>query len=255
MTWDPEQYLRFSDQRALPFRHLVAAVGHLDPAVVVDLGCGPGGLTATLLEGWPSATIHGVDTSEEMIDRARRRKVVGRLEFEIGDARSWNAALPVDLILANACFHWIDDHRRLFDHLLPQLATDGVLAFQVSANHTEPSHTILGELCSSPRWRDRLEGLPHTGAREPQWYLDELGGRGLAVEVWQTTYFHQLVGEDPVLEWVRGTTLRPVLERLLDNEHEEFLAGYGALLREAYPMRDGRTVFPFKRLFVVATKR
>jgi trans-aconitate 2-methyltransferase len=254
MTWDPEQYLRFSDQRALPFRHLVAAVGHLEPTVVVDLGCGPGGLTATLLERWPSATILGVDTSEEMIGQARRRQVEGRLTFEIGDARSWSAALPVDLILGNACFHWIDDHRRLFDHLLPQLATDGVLAFQVPANHTEPSHTILGELCSSPRWRDRLEGLPHTGAREPQWYLDELGGRGLTVEVWQTTYFHQLEGEEPVLEWVRGTTLRPVLERLPENEHEEFLDSYCVLLSEAYPTRKGKTVFPFKRTFVVVTK-
>jgi trans-aconitate 2-methyltransferase len=255
MTWDPEQYLRFSEQRALPFRNLVAAVGHLDPAVVVDLGCGPGGLTATLLERWPSATILGVDTSEEMIDRARRRQVVGRLEFEIGNARSWSAPQPADLILANACFHWIDDHRELFDHLLLQLASDGVLAFQVPANHTEPSHIILAELCSNPRWRDRLNGLPRTGVREPQWYLDEFGDRGLAVAVWQTTYYHVLEGEDPVIEWVCSTTLMPVLERLPENEGEELLDEYAALLREAYPMREGKTVFPFKRIFVVATKR
>ncbi len=253
MRWDPERYLRYSDERALPFRHLVAAVGHLQPGVVVDLGCGPGGLTATLLERWPSAMIFGVDTSQEMIDQARRRQIVGRLSFEIGDARTWRATQAVDLVLANACFHWINDHRELFNHLVPQLADGGVLAFQVPANHTEPSHTILAELCSSPRWRGRLDGLPRTGARKPQWYLGELGGRGLRVDTWQTTYFHHLEGEDPVLEWVRGTTLRPVLERLPDDEHEELLGQYGALLRRAYPTRDGRTVFPFKRTFVAAT--
>ena len=136
MNWDTDQYLRFASERALPYHHLVAAVDHLEPEKVVDLGCGPGGLTATLLERWPEARITGVDTSEEMISRAQRRTVTGRLDFVVGDARSWRASAPVDLILANASFHWIDDHRALFDHLLPQLADDGVLAFQVPANHT-----------------------------------------------------------------------------------------------------------------------
>jgi trans-aconitate 2-methyltransferase len=255
VNWSPDQYLRFAPERALPFRHLVAAVDDLEPSTVVDLGCGPGGLLATLLKRWPTARITGIDASEAMIERARRKTVAGSLDFETGDAVTWQASEPVDLMLANACFHWIDDHHRLFDHLLPQLAENGTLAFQVPANHTEPSHTILGELCSSFRWRDRLEGFPRTGIHEPQWYLDELGSRGLEVNAWQTTYFHILEGEDPVLEWVRGTTLRPVLERLQDGEQGPFLEEYGALLRKAYPTRDGKTVFSFKRTFVVAMKR
>ena len=254
MPWDPDQYLRYTSERALPFHHLVAAVDHLEPETVVDLGCGPGGLTATLLERWPGAHIVGVDASEEMIAHAHRRTVTGRLHFEVGDVRTWEASEPVDLVVANACFHWIGDHRKLFNHLLPQLSGNGVLAFQVPANHTEPSHTILGELCSSPRWCGLLDGLPRTGVREPQWHLDELGGRGLDVNAWQTTYFHMLEGDNAVLEWVRGTTLRPVLERLPEKEHEKFLDEYSALLREAYPPRDGRAVFPFKRIFVVAKK-
>lgn len=254
MLWDPDQYLRFASERALPFRHLVATVDHLEPRMVVDLGCGPGGLTATLLERWPAAWIIGVDTSEEMVAHAQRRAVSERLDFEVGDARAWRSPAPVDLMLANASFHWIDNDRALFDHLLPQLTAGGVLAFQVPANHTESSHTILGKLCSSTRWREWLEGLSHTGVRVPQWYLDEFGGRGLDVTAWQTTFFHVLEGEDPVLEWVRGTTLRPVLERLPEDEHGEFLDEYGALLRQAYPARNGKTVFPFKRTFVVAKK-
>jgi trans-aconitate 2-methyltransferase len=252
MPWDPDQYLRFASERALPFRHLVTAVDHLDPRIVVDLGCGPGGLTATLLARWPAAEIVGVDASEEMIVHAQRRAVSGRLDFEIGSVLTWAAPEPVDVMLANACFHWIDDHPMLFDHLVPQLADNGVLAFQVPANHTEPSHTILGELCSSPRWSESLDGLPTTGVREPEWYLEELSGRALEVTSWQTTFFHILEGDDSVLEWVRGTTLRPVIEQLPNDEHDEFLSEYGALLREAYPARDGKTFFSFKRTFVVA---
>jgi len=251
MPWDPDQYLRFERERSLPFRHLVAAVDHLRPSTVIDLGCGPGGLTAGLLQLWPEARVTGVDASEEMIERARGLAVTGRLDFELGNAFTWRSSEPVDLMLSNACFHWIEDHRRLFDHLLPQLAEAGTLAFQVPANHAEPSHTILSELCSSPRWRDRLDGLPRTDVREPRWYLDEFSGRGLEATAWQTTYFHVLEGQDPVLEWVRGTSLRPVLERLPEEEHNEFLDVYGARLREAYPARDGTTVFPFRRTFVV----
>jgi trans-aconitate 2-methyltransferase len=252
MVWDPDQYLRFESERALPFHHLVAALTSLYPLRVVDLGCGSGGLTSTLLARWPAATILGIDSSEEMVSRARRQAVGGRIDFLVGDILTWRATEPVDLILANACFHWIEDHRALFDHLLPQLNEDGVLAFQVPANHSEPSHTLLGELCSSSRWRDRLDGLPASGVREPSWYLDELGSRSLEVTAWQTTYFHVLEGEDAVLEWVRGTTLRPVLERLPQHEHVAFLHEYREILRDAYQSHNGRTVFPFKRTFVVA---
>jgi trans-aconitate 2-methyltransferase len=252
MIWDANQYLRFAAERALPFHHLVASVAHLEPRSVVDLGCGPGGLTASLLERWPAARIIGIDNSEEMIAHARRREVPGRLEFEIADIRTWTAPNPVDLMLANASFHWIDDHGSLFDHLLPQISPGGTLACQVPANYGEPSHTLLRELCSSPRWRDRLAGQSRTGVRDLQWYVDELGVRGLHVNAWQTTYFHILEGADPVLEWLRGTTLRPILERLADDEHGEFLAEYGAVLGQAYPKRDGKTVFPFRRTFVVA---
>ncbi len=253
MTWDPDQYLCFSEERGLPFRHLLAAVNHLEPASIVDLGCGPGGLTATLLERWPRAHIAGIDASDEMIAHAQRRAVPGRLEFERGDVRSWRARQPVDLLLSNACLHWIADHHELFDHLLPQLAGGGTLAFQVPANHDAPSHTMLRDLCSSERWRDQLDGHPRTGVRDASWYLEELRGRGLAVTAWQTTYHHVLEGDDPVLEWVKGTTLRPVLERLSKDDQVDFLADYGWRLNGAYPSADGQTHFPFSRSFVVAS--
>jgi trans-aconitate 2-methyltransferase len=255
MTWDPEQYLLFSEERGLPFRHLLAAVQHLEPASIVDLGCGSGALTTSLIERWPSARITGIDGSTEMIAHARRRAVAERLIFEKGDVRTWTAPRQVDLLVSNACFHWIHDHRALFDHLVPQLAAGGSLAFQVPANHDSPSHTLLRDLCSSERWRDRLDGHPRTGVRDPQWYRNELGGRGLIVTAWQTTYHHALGGDDPVLEWVKGTTLRPVFDLLDAKDHLEFTSAYGALLREAYPESDGITLFPFNRLFVVTIRQ
>jgi trans-aconitate 2-methyltransferase len=253
MSWDPDQYNRYSQERALPFHHLVCAVDQLEPTTVVDLGCGTGELTATLAGRWPEASIVGVDSSPEMIARAEGNEIPGRLVFECCDAATWKAPRPIDLVLSNACFHWIADHRALFDHLLPQLAPGGTLAFQVPANHGAPSHSILRDLCSSTRWRDRLDGHPRTGVRELQWYLEDLGGRGFAVSAWQTTYHHILHGDNPVLDWVRGTTLRPILARLSDPEQNEFQTEFGALLREAYPETGGSTLFPFTRLFVVAS--
>ena len=255
MAWDPQQYLLFSEERGLPFRHLLAAVQHLEPSSIVDLGCGSGALTTSLIERWPAARITGIDASTEMIAHAKRREIPGRLLFEIGNATTWQAHQPVDLLLSNACFHWIEDHEALFDHLVPQLAAGGTLAFQVPTNHDAPSHTLLRDLCSNDRWRDRLDGHPRTGVRNPEWYMKDLTDRGLAVALWQTTYHHVLEGDDPVLEWVKGTTLRPVFERLDEKEHLEFTSAYGDLLRKAYPERDGITLFPFKRLFIVTIRQ
>jgi len=251
-TWDPDQYLTFADERSLPFHHLVAAVAHVNPRRVLDIGCGPGTLTAALIARWPRASIHGIDSSEAMIELARRRELPGRLSFEHADVRTWATEEPVDLMLSNACFQWIDDHRRLFDHLVPGLTDGGVLAFQVPANHDQPSHTVLDELCAAEPWRTSLADIRRTTVEPPEWYLDELDRRGFDAVAWQTTYLHRLQGDDPVLEWVKGTTLRPVLERLDGEAADVFLAAYGSRLRIAYPARDGWTVFPFTRTFVVA---
>jgi len=207
-----------------------------------------------LLERWPEARILGIDASSEMIRLARRRAVPDRLRFELADVRQWRPDQPFDLVLSNACLHWIENHNRLLDLLLTLMSPTSTLAFQVPANHDQPSHTAVEELCASDRWLSLLGDVIRWHVQEPSWYLEELEARGLVTTAWQTTYLHRLTGADPVLEWVKGTTLRPALERLDDRQADEFLSELARPLREAYSEREGVTLFPFKRTFVVAAR-
>ena len=254
MRWDPQQYLRYADERSRPFHELVARIGATDPRAVVDLGCGTGELTASLASWWPAADILGIDSSEHMI-AAAASYAGDRVRFTRGDVGTWRPDGSVDVVVANAVFQWVPRHVELLPSIAAWLAPQGWFAFQVPDNFGEPSHTLLRELRLSDRWRDRLgEGADRTaGVERPERYLEALVDAGLSADVWQTTYLHVLPGDDAVLEWVKGTALRPVLSLLEDDaERSEFLDAYGAALRRAYPSRDAGTVFPFRRTFAVA---
>jgi trans-aconitate 2-methyltransferase len=254
LRWDPAQYARFSDERSRPFFDLTGQIGASQPGLVVDLGCGSGELTATLARRWPDATVRGLDASAEMIERAAGC-AGGRLSFAWADAADFDAS-GVDVLISNALLQWVPGHQALLLQWADQLATGGWLAFQVPANFGSPSHRLMRELAGSARWQDRLDGvLRHADAvAEPAEYLELLTGAGLQVDAWQTSYLQVLSGPDPVLEWVRGTGLRPVLQALSRDEAAEFSSEYAALLRQAYPARPFGTVFPFLRTFVVAHK-
>jgi trans-aconitate 2-methyltransferase len=251
MRWDPEQYLRFADERGRPFRDLVTRVGATEPRVVADLGCGPGNLTVELARRWPSATVVGVDDSPEMIERARAG-AGGEAEFVLADARTWEPSEPVDVLVSNATLQWIPDHLPLLDRLVGYLAPDGWLAFQVPGNFGEPSHTELAAVAEDPRWGHRLAERARPRVEEPVVYLERLAGLGLRVDAWETTYLQVLQGEDAVLEWMRGTGLRPVLSALEPADRELFEGEYAERLRKAYPRQDYGTVLPYRRIFVVA---
>ncbi|MDQ6873669.1 MAG: trans-aconitate 2-methyltransferase [Actinomycetota bacterium] len=254
--WDPATYQQYGNERGRPFDELLSRVGADRPAVVVDLGCGPGGRTASLLERWPAARVVGVDSSAEMIDAARGHALPGRLEFVEADLREWQPGGPVDVLLSNATLQWVPEHLNLLPGLVEMLAPDGWLAFQVPANFAMPSHSLLSDLRNSPRWRAKVgDGAARTAAvHEPATYLATLAALGLSVDAWETTYLHVLPGDDAVLEWTKGTALRPVFAALNDAEREAFLAEYGAALRAAYPRERFGTLFPFRRIFVVAQR-
>jgi trans-aconitate 2-methyltransferase len=255
--WDPPVYLRFAGERARPFADLLARVRSDAPRTVVDLGCGTGALTASLAERWPAARVTGVDSSPEMLAAAAGHAVPGRVGFVAGDVRDWEPAGPVDLVVSNAVLHWIPGHERLLARWASFLAPGGELAIQVPGNFRAPTHTALAALCRSPRWAPTVAARApaEDAVLEPAGYLDVLTGAGLTADVWETTYLHLLTGVDPVLDWVRGTVLRPVLAGLDEPERAEFTAAYAAALRSAYPPRaDGSTVLPFRRIFAVGSR-
>jgi trans-aconitate 2-methyltransferase len=249
-SWDPGQYLRYADDRARPFADLVARIATTRPATIVDLGCGPGTLTATLAERWPGATVVGVDSSADMIEAAAAR-ASERVTFERADIHSWRPAGPVDVVVANAVLQWIPDGVDLLARFAAWLAPGGALAVQVPGNGAAPSHRAAATLCAAPRWRDRLAGVLAETATDPRDYLDALVGAGLRPDVWETTYLHVLTGDDPVLHWLEGTTLRPVIALLDDEELAAFRSELAARLRAAYPAAAYGVVFPFRRVFAV----
>lgn len=252
--WDPDRYLTYADERGRPFADLLARVHAVAPTYVVDLGCGPGNLTAGLNRRWPGAEVRGVDASAAMIDRAYELSGE-RLTFEQADLRDWAPARPVDVLVSNATLQWVDGHRELLPSLVDALAPDGWLAFQVPGNFEQPSHALLHGLAADPRFAAATARVEPPSSHDPDVYLDDLLRLGgLDVDAWETTYLHVLTGQDPVFTWISGTGARPVLQALDETSRAEFVAEYTAMLREAYPPTDVGTVLPFRRVFVVAHK-
>ncbi|MBW8481635.1 trans-aconitate 2-methyltransferase [Actinomadura parmotrematis] len=251
-VWDPAQYGAYAAERGRPFAELLGRVRVPAARRIADLGCGSGELTATLAERWPDAGIDALDASPEMIDAARAH-ATPRLRFAVGDVTAWEPGGRYDVIVCNAVLQWVPGHLDLLPRWLAALNPGGRLAFQVPGNFAAPSHALLRELCAAPRWRAALDGAVRSDpVLDAPGYLDALARDGWAVDAWETTYTQVLQGDDPVLEWVKGTALRPVLTALGPADAAEFLTAYAALLREAYPAAPYGTVFPFRRVFVVA---
>jgi trans-aconitate 2-methyltransferase len=253
VTWSPSTYLQFADERGRPFVDLLARVGAENPEVVVDLGCGPGQLTATLAQRWPEARVQGLDSSPEMVARAQDH-AGGRLSFAVADLRSWQPEEPVDVLVSNATLQWVPGHRELLPQLVAAVRPGGWLAFQVPGNFGEPSHRLLHELAAEPRFAAATRGVLRPAAAEPTDYLADLSALGCTVDVWETTYLHVLTGPDPVFRWISGTGARPVLQALDQGRRTEFEAEYRARLAAAYPAGAYGTVLPFRRIFAVARR-
>jgi trans-aconitate 2-methyltransferase len=257
-VWDPAQYLRFGDERSRPFFELTARIAAEAPSAVVDLGCGPGTLTAALARRWPDAEVRGIDNSAEMIEAARALPDAAghRLSFALGDVRDFAPDRDVDVIVSNAVLQWVPDHLAVVSRWAGFLRPGGWLAFQVPANFDQPSHRAIQDLAASDRWRRLLAGTRlNRQSADPAEYVDLLSRAGLEVDAWETTYVHVLHGDDPVVEWYKGSGLRPVIAALPPDLAGEFLAEFRARMAEAYPAAPYGTQFPFRRVFVVAARR
>ncbi len=255
MTWSPQQYLKFEAERNRPVFDLLNA---LPPATVrqaVDIGCGPGNSTELLAARFPEATVQGFDSSPEMVAQARAR--LPRLQFEVADVSRWDARGPFDVMLSNAVLQWVPDHEHLLPRLVAKLAPGGSLAIQMPDNLEEPVHRLMREVAADPRWAaKRGQGTDRRDRiRAVDWYYRLLRGTGARADIWRTTYFHALDGIDALVEWFKGTGLRPFLQPLDAAEQAAYLDRYRAALAGAYAAQpDGTVLLAFPRLFLIATR-
>ncbi len=256
MTWSAARYVTFEGERTRPVRDLLAAVPPTQARSVVDVGCGPGNSTEVLIGRFPDAAVSAFDSSLDMIETARRR--LPHVRFETLDLAEWAAVGPFDVILANAVLQWVPDHGALLPALTAKLAHGGSLAIQMPDNLDEPAHVLMRQVAAEPPWREKLAAaagrrIAMAGA---DWYYRVLRRSCARVDVWRTTYHHALQGgADAIVEWFKGSGLRPFLDPLDEGEREAYLRRYTIALANAYPMLDDGTVLlPFPRLFLVATR-
>jgi len=255
MSWSAGQYRKFEDERTRPVRDLIAAIPTTEASRAIDLGCGPGNSTEVLMARYPGASITGIDSAEDMVRAARER--LPSVSFERADVAAWRTPGPWDVILANAVLHWVPDHAELLPRLVEALSSGGSLAVQMPDNLAEPSHVLMRQVAGDGPWATKLAGAQGERSQvEPAaWYYHLLRPRCARVDVWRTTYHHPLAGIDAVVEWFKGSGLRPYLAPLDEEEQAEYLLRYRAALAGAYPTQpDGSVLLPFPRLFFVATR-
>ncbi len=254
LHWDAELYLRFEAERALPAHDLIAKIEGA-PRRVFDLGCGPATSTQLLVEHFPNATVVGVDSSAGMLAKARRR--LPQVEFHLADIADWRPDEPADLIFADSALQWLEAHEILFPRLMERLAPGGVLAVQMPDNRQEPSHALMRLIAADGPWSDRLVPVAKTRAviATHTDYYRWLRPASQSLEIWQTTYVHPVHGVEAIVDWFRGSALRPFLAPLRPHEREDFLARYARELAENYEVEpDGRVLFLYPRLFLIARK-
>jgi len=256
MTWSASQYVQFEDERTRPVRDLVGAIPTRDARRVIDIGCGPGNSTEVLAARYPDAQVTGVDSDADMVAAARKR--LAQIDFQLADVTAWNDPGPYDVILANAVFQWVPDHATLLPSLVGKLAPGGSLAVQMPDNLNEPPHLLMRETAMNGPWSAKLAAAAE--ARTPlapeRWYYELLKPLCSRVDIWRTIYQHPLQGGPAaVVEWFKGSGLRPFLAPLDDAGRAEYLRQYEAALAKVFPpLPDGTVLLPFPRVFLVATR-
>ncbi len=252
-SWDPKLYLQHQDHRTRPSVELLGRVCLEAPSRIYDLGCGPGNSTRILRQRWPDAHITGIDSDDKMLREAKSSDV--NADWRCVDVDAWAPDNPADLIFSNATLHWLGNHKRLFLKLMSYVRPAGVLAVQMPRNFTSPSHTIIQQVVETGPWADVLRDVrDFNPVARPEDYYEFLSHHTAMLDIWETEYVHVLKGENPVYGWISGTALTPYLSRLEGKDQQTFIEQCKDKLSNAYCKRpDGTTLFPFRRLFIVAT--
>ncbi|MCS3739124.1 MULTISPECIES: trans-aconitate 2-methyltransferase [unclassified Rhizobium] len=255
MAWSASQYVKFEDERTRPARDLLAQVPLERVRHAIDLGCGPGNSTELIVERFGAEGVSGLDSDLNMLEAARKR--MPGTAFVEADLATWHPSEPADLLFANAVFQWLPNHLDIFDRLMDGLAPGGVLAVQMPDNLTEPTHLLMEETAHSGPWKAAFEAK--SVRRKPlppaSTYYSRLIATAARVDIWHTAYNHPMADAAAIVEWVKGTGLRPYLDHAGEDHRDEFLADYLGRVEKAYPkMSDGRVLLRFPRIFMVAVK-
>ncbi|EDL58993.1 trans-aconitate 2-methyltransferase [Gimesia maris] len=252
-VWDADQYLKYQRERTQPAIDLAARVRLEAPRRIVDVGCGPGNSTAVLSRRWPQAELSGLDSSAEMLETARESQPAVHW-FQV-DISSWEPETKYDLIFSNAVLQWVPDHEAIFPRLMSFLVPGGALAVQLPMHYDSPLHYLVKEVSERPEWSEQTaEARQALGSESRLFYYDLLAPQSSELELWETEYIHIMENVEAILEWFRGTGLRPYLQALPDDRDRarfetELLERY----RAAYPLQaNGKVLFPFRRLFIVS---
>lgn len=258
MGWSTEhyakQYVAFEDHRTRPVRDLLSAIPLAAARTAIDIGCGPGNSTEALAARFPSAKISGIDSSGDMISAARKR--LPNLNFEVIGVEHWKSLESYDVILANASLQWVSNHKVLYPALMQKLNKGGVLAVQTPDNFNEPAHKLIRSVAENGAWAGEISSIERAPREPAEWYYDLLRPYSENLDIWRTIYYHPLPGGAPdIVEWFKGSALRPYLEPLSEDARSEFLLQYTREIEKAYPkLSNGTVLLPFPRLFIVATR-
>ncbi len=257
MAWDAQQYLTFSDHRLQPAIDLLSrikGIANFTPNIIYDLGCGPGNITNHMQQLWPKASITGVDSSAEMLAKAKTD--FPHMQWLTADIDQWKPTDQPNLIFSNAALHWLDHHDQLFPKLMSYLPKNGVLALQIPNNFARPTHMLVAEAAKNSECYDKLALMfKPSPTQSPSYYYEALSPYCQHIDIWQTDYLQVLSGKNPVADWTKGSWLRPFLAALSEPDKSHFERNYRDLIKKAYPtLSDGKTLLPFKRLFILAVK-
>lgn len=252
--WNSVQYLKFKAQRTQPASDLAARID-INPLEIIDIGCGPGNSTRVVKDRFPNARAIGADSSENMLETARRDNPDCEfIQLDAGGDLSEFSG-KFDLVFSNACIQWIPNHSALLPNLFSMLKSGGELAVQVPVNFDEPIHQIIGRVSASGKWREKFTNprIFHTLTEGE--YFDILSDLTSDFEMWKTIYFHRMPSYDSIIEWYKSTGLKPYLDVVSDAEKEDFTNDVKQEVEKAYPtQKNGEIIFRFPRLFFIAKR-
>jgi trans-aconitate 2-methyltransferase len=253
--WSPSQYLKFEDERTRPPRDLLAQVPLAQPRRIFDLGCGPGNSTELIVERYPDAEVIGLDSSPDMLRQARER--LPQCKFEQADLAVWGPPARTDLLFANAVFQWVPDHPAVLRRLLEALPAGGVLALQMPDNTDEPALALMREVAEHGPWSSNaaVNHAARDALPRPEGYYNLLKPVASRIDIWHTVYNHVMASPQAVVEWFKGSALRPFLASLDARMAPDFIASYTDKIARAYPpCFDGKVLLRFPRLFILAVR-